>query len=82
MSVVKLKPNILEDLEEIPFCLNHLECVVKIGTRMNPNIRTELINFLKQHQHTFAWSIDDMVGISPKVITHKLKVDLDYLLVR
>lgn len=72
-SVVGLKPNILEELKEVPLCLDHPECVVKIGTRLHSQINLELIKFLKQHQHTFTWSIDDMVSISLEVIGLEFK---------
>lgn len=49
---------------------------------MDPQIRSELVEFLKLHQSTFVWSIDDIVGISLEVITHKLEVDLAYLPIR
>lgn len=82
VSTAKLKLDVLEDLEEILLYIDHLERVVKIGTRMDPQIRSKLLELLKQRQSTFAWSVDDMVGISPEVITHKLEVDPGYPLVK
>lgn len=49
---------------------------------MDPQIIFALIDFLKKYLHTFSWSIDDKVGINPDVITHKLKVNPDYSLVK
>lgn len=80
--MAELKSNVLKDLEEIPLCQGRPKRVVKIGTRMGPQIHLELIDFLKQHQTIFAQLIDDMVGISPEIITHKLEVDSYYPLVR
>lgn len=34
-----------------------------------------LIIFLKEKKHCFAWDVFDMPGIDSKVITHKLNVD-------
>ena len=42
---------------------------------LSPEIRTRLVQFLKENLDVFAWSPDDMLGISPKVIQHKLNVD-------
>lgn len=82
LSLAELKLDVLKDLEEIPLCPDHPEHVVKSDTRMDTQVRSKLINFLKQCHTTFAWSIDDMVGISLEIITHKLEVDPNYPLVR
>ncbi|RRC42143.1 reverse transcriptase-like protein, partial [Escherichia coli] len=34
-----------------------------------------IISFLQEHSDCFAWSHDDMIGIDPNVISHKLNVD-------
>ena len=41
-------------------------------------MRTRLIRFLKENLDVFAWSHEDMPGISPEVIQHKLKVDPEW----
>ena len=38
-------------------------------------MRTRLIEFLKENLDVFAWSHEDMPGISLKIIQHKLNVD-------
>ena len=40
-------------------------------------MRTTLIEFLKENLDVFAWSHKDIPGISPKIIQHKLNVDLE-----
>ena len=42
-----------------------------------PEMRTRLIEFLKENLDVFAWSHKDIPGISPKIIQHKLNVDLE-----
>ena len=49
----------------------------KIGTTWSPEMRTRLIQFLKENLDIFAWSHEDMPGISTKVIQHRLNVDLE-----
>ena len=44
-------------------------------------MRTRLVWFLKENLDFFAWSYEDIPGISPKVIEHKLNVDLEKKLV-
>ena len=49
--------------------------MTKIGTTLSPEMRTKLIQFLKENIDVFAWSHVDMPGIAPEVIQHKLNVD-------
>ena len=44
-------------------------------------MKMRLVQFLKENLDVFAWSHEDMPGISPKVIQHKLSVDLEMKLV-
>ena len=44
---------------------------------LSSEMRTRLIEFLKENLDVFAWSNEDMPGISPKIIQHKLTVDLE-----
>ena len=38
-------------------------------------MRTRLIRFLKENLDVFAWRHEDMLGIDPEVIQHKLNVN-------
>ncbi|KAM1781776.1 hypothetical protein ACFX11_040315 [Malus domestica] len=49
--------------------------MVKIGTTLSPPIRLALISFLQQNTEVFAWSYEDMSGISPDIICHRLSID-------
>ena len=47
----------------------------RIGTTLSLEMRTRLVQFLKENRDVFVWSHEDMPGISPRVIEHKLNVD-------
>ena len=47
----------------------------RIRTTLSPEIRTRLIQFLKENLNVFAWSHEDMPIISTKVIQHRLNLD-------
>ena len=47
----------------------------RIRTTLSPEIRTRLIQFLKENPNVFAWSHEDMPSISTKVIQHRLNLD-------
>ncbi|KAL0323633.1 UNVERIFIED_CONTAM: hypothetical protein Sangu_1982600 [Sesamum angustifolium] len=51
------------------------EKTTKIGTTMRPSTEEHLIQFLKKNKEVFAWTMTDLHGISPDVITHKLSVN-------
>ena len=42
---------------------------------LSPRLRTRLIQFFKENLDVFAWSHEDMPGISTEVIQHKLNVN-------
>ena len=48
---------------------------MRIGMKLSPKMRTKLVQLLKENLDVFAWTHEDMPGISPKVIQHKLNVD-------
>ena len=50
------------------------EKFTRIGTGMKEKARKDLIQFLRKSIDVFAWSHDDMPGIDPSVIIHRLNV--------
>ena len=46
-----------------------------IGTKMDGTIRESMIKFLKSNLDVFAWTHDNMPGIYPATICHKLNVN-------
>ena len=56
--------------------------MTRIGTMLSLEMRTRLIEFLKENLDVFAWSHEDMLGISLKIIRHKLNVDSERKLVQ
>ena len=47
----------------------------RIGMTLSPEMRSMLVQFLKENLDVFAQSHEDMPGISPRVIEHKLNVN-------
>ena len=48
-----------------------------MGTTLSLKMRTRLIQFLKENLDVFTWSHEDMSGIAPEIIQHKLNVNPD-----
>ena len=65
-----------EVLEDIPLEEGYPEKFTRIGTSMKERVKQDLIQFLRKSIDVFAWSHEDMPGIDPSVITHRLNVHL------
>ena len=46
--------------------------LVQVGANLDPETFNELCSFLKTNQDVFAWTTDDMPGISRDIAEHKL----------
>ncbi len=60
----------VEDLEK--FELGDPRKKVRVGSQLPQKLKEMLVAFLKQNENVFAWSHEDMLGIPPSVIVHKL----------
>ena len=67
--------NKMEALEIVVLAEDKTTKTTRIGTTLSPGMRAKLIQFLKKNLDVFAWSHEDMSGISPEVIQHKLNVN-------
>ena len=64
----------VEGLEEITFDNSKPERTTMIDTFASPPVCQALTIFLRENQDVFAWSHEDMLGINPSVIVHRLNV--------
>ena len=65
----------VEALETIELVEGEETKKTRIGMTLSPEMRIKLVQFLKENTDGFVWTHEDMLGISPKVIQHKLNVD-------
>jgi dsDNA-binding SOS-regulon protein len=68
-----VKPS--EELDTIELEDRHPEKTTKIGANLPPKMKESLVQFLKNNKDVFAWSHEDMPGINPSIISHKLNVN-------
>ena len=64
----------VERLEEIPLDDSKPDQTTRIGTLASPTIRQALTTFLKYNQDVFALSHEDMPGIDPLIMVHRLNM--------
>ena len=63
-----------EVLEDVLLQGNDPEKFTRFGTSMKKKVKKDLVQFLRKSIDIFTWSHDDMPGIDPSVITHRLNV--------
>ena len=66
---------LVEELEEITLDESRPERMTRMGTLASLPIRQALAAFLRMNQDVFAWSHEDMLGIDPSIIVHRLNVN-------
>jgi hypothetical protein len=77
MTIEEQKP-LFEPSEELNTVIldeEHPEKSTRIGVNLSPQIRELIVHFLKDNKDIFAWSHEDMPGIDPSIISHKLNVN-------
>ena len=67
-TIEEKTPEIIENLETIELVEGSLEKTIQIGTKLNPETKEGIINFLKDNLDVFAWSHDYMPGIPASII--------------
>ena len=72
----------IEALEEIPLVEEDLGKSTRIGADLEGKIKKGLICFLRNNIDVFAWSHEEMPGIDPSVLTHRLNVHPSFKPVR
>ena len=63
-----------EVLEDVLLQEDDLEKFTRIGTNMKEKVKEDLVQFLRKNIDVFARSHEDMPGIEPNVIIHRLNV--------
>ena len=52
-----------------------IETLRLTGTTMSKKIQDSIVEFLRENADVFAWSHEDMPGISTEVMVHKLNAN-------
>ena len=51
--------------------------LVQIGSTLSSEARERLVALLKDFKDVFAWSYEDMPGIDPEIVQHRIPLDLE-----
>ena len=78
----ELVTGLMEELVAISIDVNNPSKVLKLGKNLANETRQAITSFLVKNLDVFAWSHEDMVGIDPKVMCHRLNIDPNHRPVR
>ncbi|KAE8654932.1 No pollen germination related 2 [Hibiscus syriacus] len=67
-----------EEIKTVNLGTNEEIKEVKIGNTLTIQIKQELINLLQEFKDIFAWSYQDMPGLSTNIVMHKLPINPEY----
>ncbi|VFQ79638.1 unnamed protein product [Cuscuta campestris] len=67
-----------DELEEVTLDPARPEQKVKVGKTLPPRLKEQLLEVLQAFKVLFAWGQEDMPGVDPKIICHRLAVDPAY----
>ena len=70
---ISVRPMPLEELEPLQLD-DQPEHLIYIGSKLTNDVKNLFIHFLRKNVGVFAWKQEDMGGIDPTVITHRLNV--------
>ncbi|VFQ95862.1 unnamed protein product [Cuscuta campestris] len=65
----------VEEVEEVPLDPVKPEQKVKVGKTLPPRLKKQLLEVIQAFKVLFAWGLEDMPGVDPKIICHRLAVD-------
>ncbi|GAV81590.1 hypothetical protein CFOL_v3_25044 [Cephalotus follicularis] len=65
----------VEDVVQVPLEEGNSERLFQFASRLGDVEKGELITFLRNNRDVFAWSTEEVPGISPSIMVHKLTVD-------
>ncbi|KAL5537362.1 hypothetical protein UlMin_046141 [Ulmus minor] len=68
----------IKKLTEVPLFDDEPEKTCKIGSALTGQFKEDLIIFLREHRDVFTWSHEDMPGIDPNIIVHRLNIDPNF----
>ncbi|GAV81457.1 hypothetical protein CFOL_v3_24912 [Cephalotus follicularis] len=69
------RPQPVEDVLQVSVEEGDNEKVLQVGSQLVEAEKGELITFLRDNKDVFTWSAEEVPGISPYVMVHKLSVD-------
>ena len=73
---------LVEELEEVIIDDSRPERMTRVATLASWLVRQELTTFLRDNQDVFAWSHEDMLGIDPTIMIHKLNMSPSFSPIR
>ncbi|XP_052189931.1 uncharacterized protein LOC127799744 [Diospyros lotus] len=74
--------SLTDELEDVAISSHDDERRLQMGKCLSLEVKSQLIDFLKANLDVFAGNHEDMVGIDPNIMQHRLNINPNYKLVR
>ena len=71
----------VDNLDEVPLKEDHPNQCIKISVELKNPISSQ-IALLRHYADVFAWTTQDIPGVNPKVMTHRLEIRPGFRLVK
>lgn len=72
------RPEPTDEVEHIPLDVSRPDRKVQIGKELGREVKDSLVQLLKGYADVFAYGPEEMPGISPEVMEHRLNVNSDH----
>ncbi|GAV90243.1 hypothetical protein CFOL_v3_33652 [Cephalotus follicularis] len=69
------RPQPVKEVLQVPLEEGNEERIIQVGSQLREVEKEEPITFLRNNKNVFAWSAEEVLGISPEVMLQKLSVD-------
>ena len=70
--------SLTDELEDIVDSDIDSERCLKLGKGLSLKVKSQLTDFLKANLDVFTWNHEDMVGIDPNVMLHRLNINPEH----
>ncbi|XP_019178344.1 PREDICTED: uncharacterized protein LOC109173560 [Ipomoea nil] len=74
-AAIREQPEPAEEVEDIRLSDDYPERTVRIGATLPPDLRSSIVEVLREYADIFAWGPQDMPGIARSTICHHLTVN-------
>lgn len=70
-----MEDEVSQEVQDVALDPEHPERIVQVGASLPDDVKSRIIQLLREYKDVFAWSPEDMTGVSTELVTHKLHID-------
>lgn len=74
-GVERLVEDLIEEVQAVVLDPEFPDRTIQIGVSLPEDVKSKIVELLYEFKDVFAWSPEDMTGVPPHLMTHKLNID-------